>query len=290
MLQRFLYILQIFLLLFTVPFSSAEYSLYESFKVVVSRDVRDDYFRFIAGRDPLSVTDFSGAFSRRDVVELVLLQQALHLGGNKYPYQLISVDSDHTTIDYLNKGAVLLTGTSVWQSMFTMQNEIYFSIPIIKNGQFEAGLYTRPDNAEMLKVKNKQQLRAFSAVSNRIWTADWLTLQSLKISNVKHTDKWASMVDMVHSGHIDFLLAPFQSTEDLSLTYNGIKLIPVPNLKVALHGTRHFAIFKKSKHSKRILQQLNSGLTQLQARGIIDKAYRESGFFNDQVKNWKRLN
>ena len=64
----------------------------------------------------------------------------------------------------------------------------------------------------------------------------------------------------------------------------------MPNIKVALYGTRHFAVSKKAKDSKLILQQLNDGIMQLLANGIIEKAYRQAGFFNEQVENWQRLN
>ncbi len=47
----------------------------------VPADVMADYSRFLNRRDPLSISDFSGPHSRRDVVEVVLLHQALALGG-----------------------------------------------------------------------------------------------------------------------------------------------------------------------------------------------------------------
>ena len=246
--------------------------------------------RFLDGRDPLSISDFSAPNSSRDVVEIILLQQALHLGGNKKPYRIIESKSSYVTIERLHKGSALLTGTSVWKSMFVVQDDLDFSSPVINDGQFEVGIYTQQTNEKMLTVENLQQLQARSAVSNRIWTVDWLTLQALKINKVWHTDKWLSMVRMVNNKHADFLLSPFQSNADLSLNIDGIKLVTVPNIKVALYGTRHFAVSKKAKGSKLILQQLNDGIMQLQANGIIEKAYRQAGFFNEQVENWQRLN
>ncbi|MFX6036180.1 hypothetical protein ABTE74_22595, partial [Acinetobacter baumannii] len=44
---------------------------------LIPDDVLLDYRRFLAGRDPASVTDYGGPLSRRDVVEVVLIHQAL---------------------------------------------------------------------------------------------------------------------------------------------------------------------------------------------------------------------
>jgi hypothetical protein len=261
-----------------------------TFNIIVSADVKNDYLLFLKGRDPLTITEFSGGHSRRDVVEIILVEQALHFGGNRHNYNLISSNSSRETIQRLYEGSVLLTGSSVWQSMFIEQDNIYFSVPVINNGQFESGLYTHPDNKSMLAVKNLKQLQQQGAISNKSWSIDWYTLQSLAISKIWHAERWSSMVEMVNSQQADFLLAPFQPTEDLSIQVNGIKLVPVPNVKIALSGTRHFAISKKAKNSKQILQQLNRGLYILKTQGIIKRAYKQSGFFNNKVKDWKRLN
>jgi hypothetical protein len=261
-----------------------------TFNIIVSADVKNDYLLFLKGRDPLTITEFSGGHSRRDVVEIILVEQALHFGGNRHNYNLISSNSSRETIQRLYEGSVLLTGSSVWQSMFIEQDNIYFSVPVINNGQFESGLYTHPDNKSMLAVKNLKQLQQQGAISNKSWSIDWYTLQSLAISKIWHAERWSSMVEMVNSQQADFLLAPFQPTDDLSIQVNGIKLVPVPNVKIALSGTRHFAISKKAKNSKQILQQLNRGLYILKTQGIIKRAYKQSGFFNNKVKDWKRLN
>ena len=271
-------------------FCLAKFEHDNTFNIIVTDDVNNDYLLFLNGRDPLAIKDFSGLHSRRDVVEIILVQQALHFGGNRHNYNLISNNSSRETIQSLYEGSVLLTGTSVWQSMFVEQDNIYFSVPVINNGQFESGLYTHPENKSMLAVNSMQQLQQQGAISNKHWSIDWYTLQSLAIPKIWHAERWSSMVEMVNSQQADFLLAPFQATEDLSLLVNDIKLVPVPNVKIALHGTRHFAISKKSEHSKQILQQLNRGLYILKTQGIIKKAYKQSGFFNNKVRDWKRLN
>lgn len=95
---------------------------------------------------------------------------------------------------------------------------------------------------------------------------------------------------MVDKGRGDFTLAPFQQTADLSLESNGVKLIPIPNLKIALAGNRSYVVSKNGIMGQEILPILNKGIRELQKKKIFEKAYRESGFFNPRVKKWKRVN
>ncbi|MEH6453603.1 MAG: hypothetical protein V7782_11255 [Psychromonas sp.] len=289
MFKKSIYLLSICTALFS-PYSSAKLDYDNTFNIIISEKVKNDYLLFLNGRDPLNINDFSGLYSGRDVVETILVQQALFFGGNRQSYNLITSDSSLQTIERLYDGSALISGTSVWQSKFVEQDNIYFSLPVINNGQFESAIYTHPENAAMLAVDDIQKLRQRRAISNKNWNINWYTLQSLNVAKVWHAEEFPSMVAMVNNHQADFLIAPFQSTEDLSLVLNNIRLVPVPNVKVALRGSRHFAISKNSKQSKVILQQLNRGLYLLKSQGIIKQAYEQSGFFNTEVKDWKRLN
>lgn len=51
--------------------------------VAVPQDVWDDHRSFLNGRAPQSIAFFGGPGARRDVVELVLVQQARHRGGGR---------------------------------------------------------------------------------------------------------------------------------------------------------------------------------------------------------------
>ncbi len=49
--------------------------------VYIRDDVYEDYLKFLNGRSVLSIIDFRGSTMPRDVADVVLLQQALALGG-----------------------------------------------------------------------------------------------------------------------------------------------------------------------------------------------------------------
>ncbi|HEX6592569.1 MAG TPA: hypothetical protein VF050_11265, partial [Moraxellaceae bacterium] len=58
-------------------------------RIAVAGDVYSDYKAFVGKRDPLRINTFNGAHARRDVVEVVLLQQALRRGGLQRPLHFL---------------------------------------------------------------------------------------------------------------------------------------------------------------------------------------------------------
>jgi hypothetical protein len=95
---------------------------------------------------------------------------------------------------------------------------------------------------------------------------------------------------MVYRQRADFMLIPFSTTPDLHYEAIGIQLLPVPNVKVQLQGSRGWLISKTNPLGVKTYDMIEEGLTQLRKHGIILRAYRDSGVINDQVKNWQVLN
>ena len=139
-------------------------------------------------------------------------------------------------------------------------------------------------------------IRNMTFVSSKQWTVDWKTLEDLAPRAVFDTAQWADMTQMVFSGTVDALLAPFQSAEGMKLdiTDDAGKtqtMLPVQGYKIGLSGTRHFAV-ANNPGSKKLLFQLNAGIQEMRKmRGgdAISRAYRECGFFNSAVRKWRRL-
>ncbi len=263
--------------------------------ILTQQDVYNDYQKFIAGRDPLTLTQYTGTGSRRDVVELVLVQQALKAGGNQYPIKIVKVDNNSDSysrfIKEIISGSATMGGNTAWQiDLKQIGDKVYISEPSIRQGEFEAGFYTLPDNAEARLSKTLPQLQQLTAVVAESWKPDVATLESLKFNSVLKTQSWESMVGMLNKKRADVLLAPFQPTPDLSMQVNGRKLVPILNVKVGLQGSRHFFVSKASPIGAEVSKSLNDGLGKLRAQGAIEKAYRDSGFFNNATKNWNRLN
>ncbi|RJG42563.1 hypothetical protein [Motilimonas pumila] len=285
--QRFI---QFLVLCFSVLSFQAMAAKDEPLILVIPADVKEDYEVYIDGRDPLKMTEYHGDGARRDVVEVVLVQQALRLGGYDGPLRFITADSHARIVKQILGGRAVMSGNSIWLDLLTSHDGLlYVSEPIIETGQFEAGLYTIESNKTALQARQLDEVRSLTAVSSKAWIKDWQTLNAMKMKKLINTVKWSSMVKMVNIGRADFLLAPFQPTDDMSFEPEGVKLIPIPNVKIGLQGSRHFAISKRHPQGHAVAKALDKGLLIMKEQGIIQKGYEDSGFFNTKVKDWTRL-
>ncbi len=263
----------------------------ESLKVLIPSDVLTDYQHFLHGRNAIELTDFSGDGSRRDVIEVVLMQQALHLGGIKTPIEFIQHNAYQRILTELRQGRGFIAATSIWLTdLENIEEDVFISHAVINNGEFEVGFYTTPNNKTALSAKKTSDIRGLSAISSKAWLTDWNTLSALRMNKLISISNWSSMVKMVNAGRADVLLAPFQPTKDMSITIDEVKLIPIPRIKIGLQGSRHFGVSKHYPNAKSLFENFNRGLNILIKQGIVQKAYRQSGFFNNNVTHWKTLN
>lgn len=258
--------------------------------VAVPGDVLEDYRAFLNGRDPQGLDHYGGPHTRRDVVEMVLLLQALHRGGLSQPVVLEAFPTGARILREVELGRAVCSGNSYWREDVAPNSaHFFFSDALVQAGQFEAGLYTVPGNHQAMAARTLGDVRQLRALSNRSWSVDWHTLEQLGVQQLQHVAQWSGMPKMVEANRADFLLAPFQASEDLSLVVDGVRLVPIPGIKVGLNGTRHFLVSRQHPSGRALLQHLNLGLASLRQHGLIRQAYVQSGFFNPQVARWTTL-
>lgn len=256
---------------------------------LIPDDVLRDYQAFLAGRDPVAVTDYGGPLSRRDVVEVVLIHQALARQDRKLRLSMSPMPTSQRLQTELRIGHAACSATTYWREDFPQPDGLLFSEPLLLEGEFEAGLYTTPGNAQALAARQLRDVQQLRVLSNNTWRVDWLTLEQLGIANLQHVASWNLMPRMLQQGRADLLLAPFQPTPDLSLLVDGVRLVPIPGLKVSMKGTRHFLVSATHALGPRLRDQLNAGLAWLRQQGLVRRAYEQSGFFNAKVAGWTRL-
>ncbi len=256
---------------------------------LIPDDVLLDYQRFLAGRDPRAVTDYGGPHARRDVIEVLLIQQALARQDGALRLSLSPMPTSQRLQAELRSGHAACSATSYWREDFPQPDGLLFSDPLLDEGEFEAGFYTSPGNARALAARSLQDLQPLRVLSNRSWRVDWLTLEQLGFTRLQHVASWNLMPRMVQQDRADVILAPFQPTPDLSMTVEGVRLVPVPGLKLRLRGTRHVLISATHEQGPRLRTQLNAGLAALRQQGVLRRAYEQCGFFNARVAGWTRL-
>ncbi|MFO6424829.1 hypothetical protein [Motilimonas sp. KMU-193] len=256
----------------------------------VEPSIFERYQLFLAGRDPLMIEDYRGQYANRGVVELVLLQKALHLGGMVGNVTFKTGPNYGRLLKQLQAGDVDMLANSAWLSNLEQQiGDYYISDAVIRDGQFEAGLYVLASRPELQKVRTREQIQNLTAVSNKHWHSDWQTLSALNLKHLYNVAKWSSMLDMIRLQRADFFLAPFQVTPDLSFTNSGDVFVPIKGIKLGLRGSRHFVVSRQSKHADKLYLILQKGVKQLHLQGEFEKAYQQAGFYNPAVAGWEKI-
>lgn len=257
----------------------------DNIMIYIRDDVYEDYQNFIGDKKVGDITEFSGKTMRRDVVDMIIAQQALALGGFHHRFQYAPGKLNFRNTKLLEAGKLLISFDSYWLADANKINrDVYISQPLINKGDYIAGIYTSPNNHAVLAIKELVDLQHFTAVSTPKWTTDWQTLQALPLKELVREDEWLSQARMVNLGWIDFILMPFHSTPDKSFTMDKIHLVPVKNIGIELKDSRHFVISKKHPLGQEAIQALNKGLSILKSKHRINKAYTEAGFFVDDAE------
>ena len=257
----------------------------ETILIYIRDDVYEDYLKFVNGRDVLAIDSFSGKNIRRDVVDMIIAQQALKLGGFDHSFKYAAGKLNFRNTKMLELGRLLISFDSYWLAdAKALSNKVYISAPVIRNGEYIAGIYTSPKNKAVLAINKLDDLKQFTAVSTPKWRTDWITLQSLPLKELIHEDEWLSQARMVNLGWIDFLLMSFNSTPDKSFIMDKIHLVPVKGVAIQLNDSRHFVISSKHTYGKQALTAMNLGLTILRKNKHITRAYTQAGFFINTKK------
>ena len=254
-------------------------------------DIKNDYLLFLADRTPEEVTFFGGPHARRDVAELILLQQALRLGGFKRPITFINEENYFRSIRNVVEGKTLSISGTIWlQDLDQVKDRVFISPAVVRDGEFLVGIYTSPHNQRALGSKTLAELTQLRVVSSRQWKPDLQTLQALGFHNIMYTPNWVNMARMLKVGRVDLTLAPFGMSPDLHIQVDGIELVPIPGVKMIIAGSRHWPVSQQHPYGAEFSEALNKGIAILRERGTIERAYRESGFFHSEVASWTLLN
>jgi len=258
--------------------------------IPIETSVYDDYRRFVGKRSVQDIHSFKGAGTRRDVVDMVLVQQALQLGGFPLQFNFIPSDSSARSMQLFIRGDVLISVDSVWgKTARDLQSHLYISTAVIERGDYVAAIFTSPDNPKTKSIRRISDLSGLTAVSSRAYAEDWQVLAQLPLRELRDEYNWSSMAMLVSRGWVDFMLAPFPPSRPFVYKAPGIELVAVEGVKVLLDDSRHFVVAKKHALSEPVFAALQQGLAMLRQQGKLQQAYRDSGFFNTEVAHWTLL-
>lgn len=242
---------------------------------------------------PETFDDFSRAGGYRDLMDYLLLRRALVLGGNTLPIVAepwFDVSYDRMILR-LRSGHATVFSNGIWREDIPADDkQLKASSPLFRFGEMEAGIYMNPQNPRLQSTKTLDDVQKLTAVSSKQWRPDWNALQQLGLAKLHDNVHWESMMKMVHTRRVDFMLSGFSSREDLSYQAMGITLMPVQGLKVKLAGSRGWVISQTHPAGAGAYSAIEKGLVVLREEGVIAQAYRAAGVINERVADWKVLN
>jgi hypothetical protein len=245
------------------------------------------------GESPDTFDDFARAGNYRDLTDYLLLRRALALGGNKLPVVIepwFDVSYDRVVFR-LRSGHAAVFSNGIWREDFSASDsQLKVSSPLFNYGELEAGLYMSPQNPKLHSTKTPEDVRKLTAVSSKQWRPDWSALEQLGLAAIYDNVHWESMMKMVRSQRVDFMLSGFSMQTDLSYQAMGITLVPVPGIKVKLAGSRGWVVSLTNTQGPEVYTAIEKGLVILLEQGVIARAYRAAGVINDSVADWKVLN
>lgn len=263
-------------------FHTGSHASTEMLDIYIRDDVYEDYLMFLDGREVLEIEISQSPYLRRDVADMIILQQALALGGFNKRFNYIPGKVNFRNTRMLETGELLLSFDSYWlQDAVELQEHIFISDPVILKGQYLAGIFASPQNSKVFKIKNLADLKELTAVSTPKWRTDWHTLSSLPLKQLIKEDEWLSQARMVHMQWVDFMLMPFFNTTEGVYELEKIKLKMLPQVAVLLDDSRHFVVSRQHPAGEETIAALNKGLKQLRATQKIELIYRSAGFLVD---------
>jgi len=271
-------------LFFLVP----TYAIPELEMSVIKRNITA-YENFLNEKNQsvFEVDNLVSEFANRNVADMVIIMQALNLGGYKSKLVMVEAPNFERELKLLQKGEVVIMHQEIWDDDIDEHQDVLFrSEVIIAEGEFIKGIYTVEENDDVLSIKKRKDVSLFSAVSNKKWRADWEILEKLNLRQLISVSKREYMVNLAGFRGVDFLLLPFSATPDLSYSFNGLKLVPVQGIKVVFSGSRSFALSKKHSSGKQVYEAIQNGLKIMKKKGTIKRYLVESGFFNKQTEDW----
>ena len=162
-----------------------KYAQADEILIYIRDDVYKDYLQFVDGRDVLNINSFSGNNIRRDVVDMIIAQQALKLGGFEHTFSYASGKLNFRNTKMLQVGRLLMSFDSYWLlDAKALNDDVYISDAVIRNGEYIAGIYTSPLNKKVLSINSVEHLSQLTSVSTPKWRTDWQTLQALPLKKL----------------------------------------------------------------------------------------------------------
>ncbi|EWH10251.1 hypothetical protein DS2_09137 [Catenovulum agarivorans DS-2] len=288
MLKSFLMVLLLYCLPHWQAIAQLNHSNVISIKAGIFVETFKKYPHFMQSDICQQALDISQMQIDRTLLDAILMCRAFEHQNTRLQIEFVSMPNERRGMLLVEQGKMDTMTSSVW-STETNGADVYVTQPLLDVGEFEKGVYFAMSHPVFDLPPQQVALSNYTGLSVKDWTLDNQALYQLTTQYIK-VGYSPAIFQYMRKGRADFILLEFPSSYNLNWCHDEVCLKPLPNVKVALNGTRHLVVSKYSENGAQFFYRLERGLTQLRAMGEIRKLYQQSGLINSQVEDWKVLN
>jgi hypothetical protein len=243
---------------------------------------------FAEARGCENIRNFARPNVIRFSIEAVLTCQALKLGGYDGEFKLVPAPNYTRAMLMAANGEVTMPTETLWSEDLD-EKKFYATRPLLADGEIVFGAFVRADKLSGYKVQNLNDLRKLKAVTSRNWVKDWATLNALGVDTLD-APTLEAIYRMVGADRAQFTLWSFNALPTFETTVDGVTLVPLPGVKLFMHGERRLAVSRAAPNGLEVFNALNKGIEMLRTNGTIARAWRDSGYINKRTESWTPLN
>lgn len=256
-------------------------------RIAIDRNIVIHHPELMRG-DICELLDRYQAPLKRPPLDLILICKSLRASPHTFRITLLDSPNYWRSLRLVEKGLAHTMAESIW---FSDGNEklTYKTEAVLPIGGFEKGLYTVAGHPLLKNKHAVKHLHRYTGVTLKMWRHDWQIINTLS-PDIVSTAHYESLIKMLDAGRGDFTLHEFPQGDDLSIEPHGVKLKPIPGIKVIVYESRTLVISKKAENAKIIAKILMDGIRALNKSGETKVLYSKLGFYNSFTRNWKSVN
>ncbi|WP_370979539.1 hypothetical protein [Agaribacterium sp. ZY112] len=221
----------------------------------------------------------------RGFYESLIACRALKAAGIDTRFKFIAPPSHARAIRMVEEGKVDLLSESAWLSDSNPEL-VYISDAVVREGRFVKGLYALKGHPILASETPEQDYKNYRAITVEFWHHDKQALKSIT-DNIVYTAQHNRAHEMLLAGRADYTLYKFAEQENLETNVEGVPVLPVQGIKVALPGSRHFLVNAQKPYADNLTKALNKGLMILREEQDIEDFL---GVSPTAVEDWILLN
>lgn len=222
---------------------------------------------------------------QRITMDIMVICNAVKQAGYAAKLKLIPYPNVTRGLQQSINGQTHMVAQTLFKTDHLKETQILISKPVIRNGEFQVGIFTTRNRPKILKAKSAEDFRKLKGVTVRSWKTDHKTMVSMGIEKIALLPTRDLIAKFIRNHRADFTLSYLKEPV---VTRIGGELIRIPNVKVSFQETRSFII---PKDNTALFDIINNYISQLRAQqpDALREAYIHAGFITEEYEHWLDL-